>query len=275
MFVERGDIQSSMLLPCGRCQGCRLERSLSWSVRIMHEAQGHKDSAFVTLTYSESAVPVSLVYRDFQLFMKRLRKKHAVWDVELGCWVPRFFMCGEYGEYLGRPHFHCGLFGVGFRADRYRWRVSEAGFPVFRSPSLERLWPHGNSELGELTAESAAYMARYTFKKVTGDLAEGHYQGREPEFAHMSLKPGLGQMWFSRYMQDVRVRDAVVVDGQQRKVPRYYDKLLKRIDAQALEEVQQDRILKAVDRGFQDVTPERLAVRERVTAARMRFYKRS
>lgn len=233
----------------------------------MHEAQGYADNSFITLTYDDARgpVPVSLVYPHFQGFMKRLRKAHG---------PVRFFVCGEYGDDLGRPHFHAGLFGVGFRADRYRWRVTEAGFPVFRSPELERLWPHGNSELGELTQESAAYMARYTFKKVTGDLAEGHYQGRVPEFAHMSLKPGIGALWFSKYMQDVRVRDAVIVKGQSRKVPRFYDKLLKRVEPDVLEEVQQARILEAVDRGFQDVTPERLAVREQVVKARLSFYKR-
>lgn len=62
-------------LPCGRCIGCRLERSRQWALRLTHEKRFHAESAFITLTYDENHLPEggSLDLKHFQNFMKRLR----------------------------------------------------------------------------------------------------------------------------------------------------------------------------------------------------------
>jgi len=62
-------------VPCGRCIGCRLERSRQDAVRSCHEASLYEDNCFITLTYSDEFVPVngSLVKSHFQDFMKDLR----------------------------------------------------------------------------------------------------------------------------------------------------------------------------------------------------------
>lgn len=44
-------------VPCGRCIGCRLERSRQWAIRCVHEAQLHEETAFITLTYSPENLP--------------------------------------------------------------------------------------------------------------------------------------------------------------------------------------------------------------------------
>lgn len=276
VFREAPGNVASLFLPCGRCVGCRLERSRQWAVRIMHEAQFSEANSFVTLTYSEERVPPggSLRYSDVQGFLKRLRERVG---------KVRFFCCGEYGEELGRPHYHLGLFGVDFRADRYPWRTSRAGHRLFRSGTLESLWPFGHSEIGQLTVESAAYMARYSFKKVTGDLAEAHYRfvdpetgevfQREPEFARMSLRPGIGARWYEKFGSYVATHDQVVTKGVPAKPPRYYDVLLSRSDPDRLEEIKWDRMM-AAKLGAADQTDERLAVREQVTLARTKTLKR-
>lgn len=277
VFRETADSVVSLFLPCGRCNGCRLERARQWSIRIMHEASFYEDNSFITLTYRPECVPPfgSLRYEDFQDFMKALRHKFG---------PTRFFMCGEYGERFNRPHYHAGIFGQAFRADRKFWRTSPAGFRLYRSPTLEKLWPHGNSEIGDLTRESAAYMARYTFKKVTGEPAEKHYEAvdfetgevsrRKPEFCRMSLKPGIGAKWFDKYGKDAYNFDRVVVKGVAGKPPRYYDTLLERSDPEKLEQVKFEREVKA-RLGALDNTDERLAVRETVSNARLRYFRRS
>jgi hypothetical protein len=68
-------------LPCGQCVGCRLNYSRQWAIRLVHEAQMHEHKSFITLTFNPESlnnrdVPQSLDVRDFQLFMKKLRKKH-------------------------------------------------------------------------------------------------------------------------------------------------------------------------------------------------------
>lgn len=237
----------------------------------------HDSSSFVTLTYSDEHLPEYgfLRYRDFQLFMKRVVAKFG---------PTRFFMCGEYGDDFSRPHYHVGLFGLDFRSDRKLWRKSDAGYLLFRSATLERLWALGNSEIGDLTRESAAYMARYTFKKVNGDLAADHYRfvvpdtgevlQRPQEFARMSLRGGgIGKPWFERFHRDVYPHDRVVVGGVEAKPPRYYDVLLERMNPELAEELKQARIESAKLRQA-DNTPERLAVRELVTKARVSTFRR-
>lgn len=256
--LARYDIVGDIKLPCGQCVGCRLDRSREWSVRCLHEAKMHKQNSFLTLTYADDNLPAnnSLCYRDFQLFMKRLRK-HA--GVSL-----RFFMCGEYGNETARPHYHALIFGYQF-PDLLYWKKSPSGYAVYRSATLESLWTFGNSMIGDVSRESAGYVARYCMKKVTGDRAEAHYNGREPEFAHMSLKPGIGTEWFRRYGSDCLPCDYVVADGVKVPVPRFYDKLFKG----DIEDVKYRR--EVYGRKFADNnTPERLAVRETVAKAKIK-----
>ena len=243
-FVDRGR-GDRLDLPCGRCIGCRLERSRHWATRIMFEAQMHQANSFITLTYDDANLPFppSLDHSHFQKFMKRLRKK---------CGPLRFYMCGEYGEQNFRPHFHACIFGTDF-PDRVLWSVGPSGHNLYRSPLLESAWPFGFSSVADLSFESAAYVARYVLKKVTGDLAESHYSftdvetgevfQRVPEYARMSLKPGIGGSWFDKYSSDVYNddRDFVVVNGRTCKPPRYFDKLLRRVDRKLYDYVKSDR----------------------------------
>lgn len=284
--LQRGDVLANFSLACGRCVGCRVERARQWSVRIMHEASLYDSNCFLTLTYDEAHRPKdgSLVYRDFQLFMKRLRKCFSFKDDFGNVWtLPiRYFMCGEYGEDNSRPHFHAALFNVAFLADRYQWSV-RGGFPVYRSPTLERLWRFGLSEFGELTSDSAAYIARYVMKKVNGGLAESHYRridestGEvvwvEPEFAHMSNRPGIGARWFERFSSDVYPHDRVIYRGRKSKPPRYYDALMERLDRQLVKELKAAREAQARLR-WPDNTPGRLRTREEVAKARLSFSRR-
>lgn len=250
-------------MPCGQCIGCRLDRARDWSVRCLHEAKMHEQNSFITLTYSDENIPAgnTLVYRDFQLFMKRLRK--TVGPV-------RFFMCGEYGEQTERPHYHAILFGYQFPDLQY-WGKSPAGYPVYRSAILETLWTHGNSLVGSVSRESAGYVARYCLKKVTGKDADEHYKGREPEFARMSLKPGIGASFFEKHTADILPNDYIVTDGIKVPVPKYYEKLYKGVD---LDDVKYTREQYA-QRHASNNTPERLAVRERVQHAKITTLQRN
>lgn len=276
VFSERSchGIVSSLSLPCGQCIGCRLERSRQWAVRCMHEASLYERNSFITLTYSDDHLPVRsmLDYGAFQRFMKRLRKTGK---------PVRFYMCGEYGPENGRPHYHACLFGRDFEDKRY-WRMSESGERLYRSAELERLWPFGNCEVGQVTFQSAAYVARYCVQKVTGHNAKFHYARRDadgeymlpPEFNHMSLKPGIGARWLAKFQEDVFPHDYVVVNGKECKPPKYYDKLLVQFDAEMAEDVQFRRVVDAKSR-FADNTDARLAVKEIVQRARVRALERN
>ncbi len=270
VFCRQQSIGLEMSVPCGQCIGCRLERSRQWAVRCMHEASLHVDTCFVTLTYRDEDVPRfgSLLMDDWQKFFKRLRKR---------CGKVRFFGCGEYGELNGRPHYHACLFGLGF-PDKVLWST-RGGHDVFRSPVLESVWPHGQSEIGSLTFESAAYVARYCVKKVTGSKARAHYEcydpdtgelGRRlPEFATMSRRPGIGTGWFEEFGSEVYPSDEVIVRGKSCKPPRFYDRLCGAASAEQMLRVQRARD-RARDRS--EETPARLRVREVCAEARSSLY---
>jgi hypothetical protein len=267
----------NLLLPCGQCSGCRLERSKQWAIRIVHESKMHSHNCFITLTYSEQFLPddFSLHYDHFQKFMKRLRKFFNK--------PVRFYMCGEYGDQNFRPHYHACLFGVSF-SDMVLWKRSTTGHPLFRSATLERLWHFGHSTIGELNFETAAYTARYIMKKRTGAGSEKFYEATEvstgeihqrvPEFTRMSLKPGIGYSWYQKYAStDVLPHDRVVYRSSITKPPRYYDKLHARDSPEDAQLVKDTRLDEAIAHAA-DNTFSRRAVKEVVHNAKVKFLKR-
>lgn len=270
VFFYEKEGTNSYPVPCGRCIGCRVERSLMWSTRCVHEAQMHELNCFVTLTYEKS--PITLVYRDFQLFMKRLREHFKV--------PIRFFMCGEYGEKLARPHYHAILFGIDF-VDRVRF-----GKSLYLSATLDRLWGHGFASVGSMTAASAGYVARYSLKKINGPAAQDHYRyvnhetgeviDRVPELSRMSLKPGIGAKWYSQFKTDIFPAGELIVSGKRKPIPRYYKKLLKREDREMFDRFVESRVKKRVQMIVDgEATDDRVYVRGVVEKARVNLLKRN
>jgi len=243
----------------------------------MHETQLHAASSFVTLTYSDAHLPPggSLVKRDLQLFFKKLRKHH-----EKSVLVPRvdpsnpprlrYFAVGEYGDVSERPHYHAIIFGY--------WPNDTVQLPgkrdLHRSPSLEKLWPQGNSSLGAVSFASASYVAHYTGKKVYGEAAAAHYGPRTPEFACMSK--GLAAGWLQLYSDDVYPSDEVISSGRQAKPPRYYDKQLERTNPELHQSIKNRRVLRALQPHIAaNSSSARLLVRETVATAKINLYKGS
>lgn len=276
--LRRHDIIGDIEIPCGQCVGCRMRRASDWSLRVMHEASLWEKNCFVTLTYARDRLPQdgSLCHRDYQLFMKRVRR-------EFSPDIIRFYMCGEYGPVNLRPHYHACLFNVDFRSDRIASGKSASGQVFFNSPQLARLWSHGIVSVQDLTRETAGYCARYIMKKLLGRGSEAAYKEvdsdgviheRIPEYSAMSLKPGIGSVWFSKYIRDVYPNDYCISEGQKVRPPKYYDKLYGRIGDVRQDEIEFKRELRARE-GAADNTDERRIVREIVANAKVDKLKRS
>lgn len=230
-------------LPCGQCSGCRIQYSREWANRCMLELQYHDSAFFVTLTYDDIHVPrsyyadpetgeamtsLTLCKRDFQLFMKRLRRKFG--DDHI-----RFFMAGEYGSNTFRPHYHAIIFGLHLD-DLSLYKKSPQGFSYYNSPSLQACWsdPETGQALGfavvaEVTWETCAYTARYVMKKLTGKESEFYKTFNiTPEFTLMSRKPGIARQYYDEH-PDIYKKEFINVStekgGLKFKPPRYFDKL--------------------------------------------------
>lgn len=207
--------------------------------------------------------------------MKRLRKKH-------GAGI-RFFHCGEYGENFGRPHYHAILFNFDF-ADKVLWKQTGRGDRLYISDDLSSLWPFGYSTIGDVTFESAAYVARYVLKKVTGDAASSHYTWidpetgevfeRKPEYCTMSRRPGIGKNWYEKFKDDVYPSDFMVSRGVKMRPPKYFDSLYEAEFPDDFEKLKRKRLLGAKKHADNN-TPERLKVREEVQVSKLKLLNRS
>ena len=278
------DIPEIIELPCQQCVGCRIDRSKAWAIRCVHEKSLYERNCFITLTYNEENLDHfgSLVKSDFQKFMKRLRKHHKGFQEVISesgkITTPiRYFHCGEYGAKLKRPHHHACIFNFDFE-DKKLWTVRQ-GVRLYRSEDLEskRLWPFGYATIGDVTIESAAYVARYITKKINGKEAEDHYKkvnkktgeivSIEPEYITMSRRPGIGKRWFDQFKRDLYPKDFVTHKGKKFKTPKYYDGIYDVIEPEKFQEIKEKRLDK-IKKYQSNNTPSRLRVREKCQKAR-------
>lgn len=269
-----------LALPCGRCMGCRLERSRQWAVRCLHESKCHALNCFVTLTYSDEFLPPNgtLVRKHVQDFMKRLRERFSedVSGIDYSktprCYMARkirVFYCGEYGDKMDRPHYHLCLFNCDF-PDKQRLFQTNGNWN-YVSEILSALWPFGKSIVMDFSFDTAAYVARYCTKKISGELAREHYSGKVPEFGGMSLKPGIGATWFDKFgKSDLIPHDSVVVNSSPSKPPRYYDVLWERSDPKSFEAAKRKRRELGEELAF-DNTSDRLAVKHKILKSKTKL----
>lgn len=284
---------AALRLPCGRCSGCRLERSRQWAMRCVHESKLWPANSFITLTYDDKFLPPggTLVKRDFQLFMKRLRDKfvdHTSKESYDATRV-RFYACGEYGELNRRPHYHAILFNVAFK-DRVFFKKNYRGENWYVSKVLDDLWGNGYASVADVSFDSAAYVARYVMKKIDGPLAEvpkanglTHYEvydengeifRRLPEFTLMSRDGGIGINWYKRYGAETYNHDSVIINGRPVRPPRFYDGKFEVDNPTRLAALKKLRKRKAALQ-FREGLVDRRRVRERVQQLTMKHFKRS
>lgn len=251
-------------LPCGQCIGCRLEKSRQWALRCVHESQLHERNCFITLTYDDQHLPEhgTLYKPHLQRFFKRLRKTNGPF---------RYYACGEYGDHTQRAHYHACLFGMDFN-DRVHFRkIGEHN--LYLSEQLTKLWGHGNTSIGNLTFETAAYTARYVTKKlskgqsryVRHDESTGELIPLVQPFAVMSLRPAIGKTWLHKFHADIYSgdKDFIYIRGQRMKPAKYYDRLYDQINNDHMEAIKSKR-----QQEYEPQTEQTLRARAKIAHAR-------
>lgn len=215
---KRSKEYAAVQLPCSKCLQCRLDYARGWAIRCVHEAQMHNETSFITLTYDDQKLASKkLIYEDFQLFMKKLRKQR---QNPIG-----YFVTGEYGEKTKRPHWHALLFGYRPRDAEYKYS-NDRGDKCFSSKLLSTTWGNGIAEFGDVTIHSAGYCARYAAKKLV------HGKDQDHDFhpiSKKSSKHAIGKKWLEKYYADVFNEGVVRLrDGSTASIPRYYEKWLQK-----------------------------------------------
>lgn len=258
-------------VPCGKCTGCRLDRSRVWATRLMHELKMHDSAYFVTLTYNDESLVwgsefATLFPPHLQTFIRALRKsmKQKI----------RYYMVGEYGDTTGRPHYHAILFGL--KLPDLKFHTTSNSHNLYTSKKLDKIWSFGQCIVGSVTFESCAYCARYMMKKQYGQNASLYDEyGVEPEFARMSLKPGIGLDFYEHFKEDIFPSDFVILrNGIRSKPPRYYFEKLAQSNPQMAKKIVLEREEMAKSK-VSDNSPRRLAVKEKVKEAQIKLLKRT
>ena len=249
----------------------------------------YAENSFITLTYDDEHLPLdwSLDKEHLRNFWKMLRKQ--IYPKKI-----RYFACGEYGantdvstvSTLGRPHYHAIVFNHAW-PDQEQISTNHRGDPLYTSESLKKTWGKGLVSIGEVTFASAAYVARYCTKKITGEEAEDHYSRTDPvtgeityvrpEFVAMSTGrkkgEGIGGSWFKRYKSDLH-KDFVTYEGVKNKVPRYYTKLMSEFDEDRAIDIKRNRE-NNIDSLDPDYTLDRLRVKEQIQEHKAQQLKRN
>lgn len=214
--------ETNLVIPCGKCIGCRVAHAAQWGNRCQHEASLYKHNRFVTLTYDQEHLPPNgfLQKRDVQLWLKRLRKEKEPQRV-------RFFLAGKYGEHTGRAHYHALLFNCRWDDEKVCGKQGE--HTLYSSEQASETWGNGEVRIGKVTGASAAYVAQYTVKGSKQPMASHDGVPPTKPFLLMSRMPGIGMTWLEQYADDLK-HGYLIIDGRKQPIPSYYKRKVKTIN---------------------------------------------
>jgi len=209
---------------CGRCIKCLTKRKAQWSFRLTEEKRKSFSAYFVTLTYEDKY----LVYGDngptvnkndhFE-FIKKLKanekcnkERDYISQEELDRKVRgiqetgklSYYGISEYGDRMGRPHWHYLLFNVRDIAN------------------ITNAWPYGLIQIdGDVNVNNIDYVLKYMVKHETDKKPE-----REKELCFMSKGLGLSALNDEqiRYIQAPDANMLINSRGKRIALPRYYRK---------------------------------------------------
>lgn len=188
---------------------------------------------------------MTLRKKDFQLFMKRLRKEFP--DDHI-----RYFAAGEYGDKHLRPHYHAIIYGLHLD-DLVLSDLQRGDFPYYESEKLQKVWDSGLDNfrvkdysnackdgstspahrgiviVAAMNWQTCAYVARYVVKKQKGPASEVYSSHNiEPPFSLMSRKPGIGRQYYDDhpYLYDYQsINISTEEGGRKFRPPKYFDRL--------------------------------------------------
>lgn len=222
-----GKLYKAVPVPCGKCEVCLHKRAVEWQIRLSEELKVSTSAYFITLTYRDADLPIHSWFdeitgaesfmpcvcpRDTQLFLKRLRR--ALPDTKI-----RFFLISEYGPRTFRPHYHAIIFNL----------PKEKANKAF----ISKVWSHGFVEVSPVTSGRIAYVSKYCFGDVLGNVDWTIKELGLPydfprNFTRMSLRPAIGYSWYEKYCskaEDYSLNDIYYFkDGYKFAVPSYYRK---------------------------------------------------
>ena len=155
MCIRPNRLDDGVEVACRECWQCRKRRVDDLVGRCIAESKYSTKTYAITLTYAQDAGvnAVTLVYKDVQDFLKRLRKKYKC----------RYIVAGEYGSAKGRAHWHIIVF--------FKDKVPD----VQQNKRVEwKYWPHGFSYFQHPDWKGFEYVLKYVLKDQTSRSVDAH-----------------------------------------------------------------------------------------------------
>lgn len=275
-----------IIVPCGRCIGCRLDYSREWADRMILELDYSKTALFLTLTYDDISVPrsdlgfMTLNTKHMDNFVRRLRRRFSEKEI-------RYFYSGEYGDTTFRPHYHGIFFGLELDdiEDLVFYKNNRDGDSLYTSVLLSELWSFGYVVVGRVTWHSCAYTARYVLKKLTGDWSKLYEEkGIIPPYSRSSRRPGIGGHFIEDYPELIGKSISVSDPDIRRKIkrvktPSYLLKKLDAINPELYNRIKSERLRLARDSDFLELQQtdhmygDYLTVKENYALSSMRSFR--
>lgn len=258
----------AVTVPCGKCEKCYKRRVSAWSFRLLQEDKHSQTSYFITLTYDTDHVNftnrgyLNLCKRDFQLFIKRVRKSHDIRSRKSSLLSQarntqlKYYAVGEYGGKRYRPHFHCIVFNASLELmfDKPTCRLLRDTKYDGKTQVICKQWPLGMATVGQVTGASVGYTLKYMMKQSRIPMHKN--DDRTPEFALMSK--GLGERYLTPAMKQWHKADLVnrmycnAPGGVKISMPRYYKLKLYDDTEKALVKVHFDQEFQKKVKAVQD-----------------------
>lgn len=218
----------------------------------------HENNCFITLTYSDEKLESpKLIYSHFQKFIKDLRN-HLLDDLQKKIF-PKIelrnerrklwnqlskqtrdqlystiqissLQTGEYGDEKKRPHWHAIIFNWK-PSDLTKAGQNALGDTIYHSKFVDTLWGRNDAKLAptqivEVTLKSAGYVARYALKKMAHDVES---RDEYKPIPRRSCKNAIGKSYYEKFWPDMFNYGQCLEDGKSFPIPRYYEKLHKKI----------------------------------------------
>ena len=217
----RGSVGKSFFnVPCRQCMCCRLKRVQS--LRMMSDLylfdryMNGQGASFVTLTYSDSFLPVndSGIITLRKLDLQRFNKRFRINLVRNNLNIPyKFIACGEYGGKLSRPHYHIIMIGI-------TKAIADEFVPLS--------WNHiknGISDIGSLARGGLNYVLKYCTKTSLGKDAKKLYDDNGVERPFICHSKSLELEYFERNLEEIENNNfSLRHKGKLVSLPNYYRK---------------------------------------------------
>lgn len=203
--------------PCGYCDACRHNDSVSWGLRSYLESLYYKNNIFLSLSYDDEHLPKTnskyvsgnLKKSDVQKFKKLLAYY---------CGPFRFVLGGEYGDKTLRPHYHLCCFGISLDDPVFFDRFYSSSKKAWIAKC--KAWDKGEVCVRELLPTDCFYVSKYSLKGSKNLYSLLEQEGTPTPFRLCSK--GIGLKYLNDNIDRLKVDGFIRYKGFKMPIPRYF-----------------------------------------------------